>query len=204
MVAGTVIEVVKSMRNIVLDLAVTLDGFIEGPKGEIDWCIMEEDPGLDSAFVDFLSGIDTIFYGRGSYELWGNYEPDEQAGSAMKELYDSIHSKSKYVFSTSRHDDDGKAIFISSAIKEKVEKIREQPGKDIWLYGGANLITTFVNLDLVDVYRLAVHPVILGGGKPLFIDMENRVNLKLIEAKGSASGVVLLSYERAEKDLSKA
>jgi dihydrofolate reductase len=191
------------MRKIVLDLAVTLDGFIEGPNGEIDWCIMEEDPGLESSFADFLSGIDTIFYGRISYELWGNYQPDEKAGNAMKELYDSIHSKSKYVFSNTRHDDDGKAIFISSEIEDKVQKIREQPGKDIWLYGGAKLITTFINFDLVDVYRLAVHPVILGSGKPLFMSIENRVNLKLIDAKGSASGVTLLSYERLSNDLRK-
>ena len=184
------------MRKIVLDLAVTLDGLIEGPNGEVDWCIMEEDPGLDSSFAAFLSGIDTIFYGRVSYELWGNYQPDAKTGSAMKELYDSIHSKSKYVFSATRQGDDGKAVFISSDIKEKVQQISKQPGKDIWLYGGAKLITTFVNFDLVDVYRLAVHPVILGSGKPLFNDIENRVNLKLIEAKGSASGVTLLSYER--------
>lgn len=189
------------MRKIVLDLAVTLDGFIEGPNGEIDWCIMDEDPDLGSSFGDFLSSIDTIFYGRVSYELWGNYKPDENASTAMKELYDSIHRKSKYVFSTTRQDDGGKVIFISSNIKERVQQIRQQSGKDIWLYGGAKLITTFVNLDLVDVYRLAVHPVILGGGKPLFKDIEKRVNLKLIDAKGSATGVTLLTYERQDDNL---
>jgi dihydrofolate reductase len=63
------------MRKIILDLAVTLDGFIEGPNGEIDWCIMDE----DMKFTDFLAGIDTIFYGRISYELWGNYQPDDNA-----------------------------------------------------------------------------------------------------------------------------
>ena len=190
----------ENMRRIVLDLAVTVDGFIEGPNGEIDWCIMEEDAGLDSSFRDFLSGTDTIFYGRVSYELWGNYTPEENAGSAMQEIYDSIHSKTKYVFSTTKQEDDGNAIIISSHIKESVQKIREQPGKDIWLYGGARLITTFVNLDLIDVYRLAVHPVILGSGKPLFQDISQRVNLKLIEARGSQSGVTLLSYQRLVND----
>ncbi|HUH33826.1 MAG TPA: dihydrofolate reductase family protein [Daejeonella sp.] len=191
------------MRKIILDLAVTLDGFIEGPNGEIDWCILEEDPGLDSAFADFLSGIDAIFYGRVSYELWGNYQPDEKAGGAMQELFDSIHRKSKYVFSKTKQGDDGKAAFISSDIRERVQEIRQQPGKDIWLYGGAKLITTFVNLGLVDVFRLAVHPVILGGGKPLFNDIKSRVNLKLIDAKGSVSGVALLIYERVDDNLGK-
>ena len=188
------------MRKIVLDLAVTLDGFIEGPNGETDWCIMEEDPGLDSSFADFLSSIDTIFYGRVSYQLWGNYKPDEDSGSTMKALVDSIHSKTKYVFSTTRQDDDGTATYINSNVNERVLEIKQQPGKDIWLYGGAKLVTTFVNLDLVDIYRLAVHPVILGSGKPLFNDIGRRVKLKLIDAKGSASGVTLLSYERLEND----
>lgn len=188
------------MRKIILDLAVTLDGYIEGPNGEIDWCIMEEDPGLESSFSEFLSSIDTIFYGRISYELWGNYKPEENSSPAMVELYDSIHSKSKYVFSTTKHDDDGKAIYIGSDMKERIKEITEQPGKDIWLYGGANLITSFINLDLVDIFRLAVHPVILGSGKPLFKDIGRRVNLKLIEARGSKSGVTLLSYERRDND----
>lgn len=188
------------MRKIILDLAVTLDGFIEGPNGEIDWCIMEEDPGLDSAFAEFLSGIDTIFYGRISYELWGNYKPNEDAGSGMKSIFDSIHSKKKYVFSTTRDDDDGKATFINADIKDRVQQIRQQPGKDIWLYGGAKLITTFINLALVDVYRLAVHPVILGSGKPLFKDIDKRINLKLIDARGSQSGVTLLSYETRDNN----
>lgn len=187
------------MRKIILDLAVTLDGYIEGPNGEIDWCIMEEDPGIDSSFNDFLSGIDTIFYGRVSYQLWGNFKPEENANSAMQEIYESIHSKTKYVFSTTKQDDDGTAIVISSDIERRVEEIRQQPGKDIWLYGGAKLITTFVNLGLVDVFRLAVHPVILGSGKPLFKDIEQRINLRLIEAKGSQSGVTLLSYEVARR-----
>lgn len=184
------------MRKIILDLAVTLDGYIEGPNGEIDWCIMEEDPGLDLSFADFLSGIDTIFYGRVSYNVWGNHRPGEKEGNAMKDLFESIHSKTKYVFSTTQQDDNGTAIYINSDVNERVLEIKQQPGKDIWLYGGAKLITTFINLDLVDIYRLAVHPVILGSGKPLFKDIERRINLNLIGATGSASGVTLLSYER--------
>ena len=97
-------------------------------------------------------------------------------------------------FSTAKTND-GKATFINSNIKERVEEITQQPGKNIWLYGGGKLITTFINLGLVDVYRLAVHPVILGSGKPLFENIKTRVGLKLIDAKPSNSGVILLSYQ---------
>jgi dihydrofolate reductase len=179
------------MRKIILDLAVTLDGFIEGPNGEIDWCIMDG----DSDFGEFLADIDAIFYGRVSYDLWGSWQPGENAGATIKEAYKSIHGKTKYVFSATRKNENGKAIFINSDIKERVQEIIQQPGKNIWLYGGGKLITTFIDLGLVDVYRLAVHPVILGSGKPLFKDIKERVGLKLSDVKSSKSGVVLLSYE---------
>ena len=183
------------MRKVILDLAVTLDGFIEGPNGEIDWCNMDEADDSDgSDFIDFVASIDTIFYGRISYELWGNFQPVEEASQILKEVYKSIAGKTKYVFSTTKKDDTSTTIFINSNVRERVMEIKQQPGKDIWLYGGGKLITTFINLDLVDVYRLAVHPVILGSGKPLFKDLNERVKLKLIDAKGSKSGVVLLSY----------
>lgn len=189
------------MKKIILDLAVTLDGFIEGPNGEIDWCIMDEDGGSD--FIDFVAGIDTIFYGRVSYELWGNYQPDENESPIVKEVYKSISGKTQYVFSTTKTNDNGNgnAIFINSNIKERVMEIKQQPGKDIWLYGGAKLITTFINLGLVDILRLVVHPVILGSGKPLFKNIKERVGLELTRAKASKSGVVLLEYEASYKTI---
>ena len=82
------------MRNIVLDLAVTLDGFIEGPNGEIDWCIMDDDMG----FEEFLASIDTIFYGRVSYDIWGNYQPEPTATETEKDIWAAVHSKQKFVF----------------------------------------------------------------------------------------------------------
>lgn len=181
------------MRKIILDLAVTLDGFIEGPNGEIDWLAKDEDTDFGDILAGILADIDTIFYGRVSYDKWGNYYPNENASQKLKEAYDLLHSKTKYVFSTTKTND-GKAIFINSNIKERVLEIVQPPGKNIWLYGGGKLITTFINLGLVDVYRLAVHPVILGSGKPLFKDIKARVGLKLSDVKTSKSGVVLLSY----------
>ena len=177
-------------RKIILDLAVTLDGFIEGKNGEVDWCIMDSEMG----FINFLNQIDTILYGRKSYDLWGQYTPTIEVADAEKEMWELVHSKEKYVFSRTQKGTDNKAIFINENIPEEVNELKNKPGKDIWLYGGASLITTFIDLGLVDEFRLSVHPVILGEGRPLFIDIKQRLNLKLINTRTFSSGVVQLIY----------
>ena len=112
-----------------------------------------------------------------------------------KNLWGTVHSKKKYVFSKDP-EKDGIAKYISSDIPSSVNEIKSQPGKDIWLYGGAGIITTFINMGLVDSYLLAVHPVILGAGKPLFSNIQHRVGLSLDNITSSKSGVVLIEYSR--------
>lgn len=177
-------------RRVILDLAVTLDGFIEGPNGEVDWCIM--DPDMD--FNKFLNQIDTILYGRKSYYIWGQYIPKNEDSDTDKEMWRLVHSKEKYVFSRTQKETDNRAILINDNIVEEVNKLKKKPGRDIWLYGGSSLITTFINLGLVDEFRLSVHPIILGEGKPLFIDINKRLNLQIVETKKFSSGVVQLIY----------
>jgi dihydrofolate reductase len=178
------------MKKVILDLAVSLDGFIEGPNGEIDWCIMDDD--MD--FGGFLDSIDTIFYGRVSYDAWGNFQPEPNASPTEQMLWQEVHAKEKFVFS-SRSRQDEKATFIDSDIADKVAEIKNQDGKDIWLYGGASLIKTFIQLGLIDLYRLSVHPIALGSGKPLFEDLSERIGLSLIKTNVFKSGVVQLIYE---------
>lgn len=183
------------MSKIILDLAVTLDGFIEGPNGEIDWLMGDSNTDFAEILNDILEGIDAIFYGRVSYELWGNYVPEAGEGPKLRKAYDLLHSKQKYVFSETQVGDGSNAIFIHSNIEEEVARIRQQHTGNIWLYGGGKLTTTFINLGLIDVFRLAVHPVILGSGKPLFKDLKDRTNLKLVSTKSDESGLLLLNYE---------
>jgi dihydrofolate reductase len=187
------------MRKIILNLAVTLDGFIEGPNGEIDWCRMDDEPASESGaathFEVFLDSIDTIFYGRVSYDMWGQYQPDAGASEFEQRLWGGVHSKKKVVFTHSSDRADGKAKYITSDIAGRVGEIKSEPGKNIWLYGGGSLITTFVNQGLIDNYLLAVHPVILGSGKPLFNDIRQRVGLKLNRVVTSNSGVMLVDYD---------
>lgn len=188
------------MRKVILNLAVTLDGFIEGPNGEIDWCRVETDePGNDDApshFDRFLDSIDSILYGRISFDLWGNYQPAANAPSFEVRLWKDVHAKKKFVFSKKDgvHEN---ATTISGDIAKAIQQMKEQPGKDLWLYGGADLITSFMNLGLIDEFLLAIHPVILGKGKPLFSNVEQRMNLQLGKIETSPSGVMLVSYLRA-------
>lgn len=183
------------MGKIILDLAVTLDGYISGPEGEIDWLVKDGEKDFGDILAEILVGIDAVFYGRVSYDLWGNYQPDEKASPKVKESYKLLHSKTKYVFSKTKKKDDSNAIFINEDKKERILDIKHNLDGDIWLYGGGKLITSIMNLGLVDIYRLAVHPVIIGEGIPLFKDIKDRIGLKLIDTEQSKSGVILLTYE---------
>ncbi|HSR18493.1 MAG TPA: dihydrofolate reductase family protein [Ignavibacteriaceae bacterium] len=177
------------MRKVILDVAISLDGYIEGPNGEYDWCFVDQDYG----FTELLNKIDTIFYGRKSWELFGNYFPSENSPEIEKKMFKMMSRKKKYVFSRTLKSVEG-ATLISSNIEEEVNKIKQKPGQDIHLFGGASLVTTFVNSNLIDEYLLAVHPVILGAGKPLFIDIKERKNLELTDSKVFSNGLVILQY----------
>ena len=168
------------MRKIILGLAVTLDGFIEGPNGEYDWCFTDQDYGLD----EFYQRIDALIMGRRSYEEAKKYE-GQNAWAHM----------TTYVFSrTMKPADDPRVILVPDGSEEAIQKIRQQPGKDIWLFGGADLTRQFINTALIDELWLSVHPILLGGGKPLFHDIHGRKPLKLLESKTYETGLVSLKY----------
>lgn len=179
------------MRKVILDLAITLDGFIEGPNGEIDWCILDDDMDLEK----FIASVDSIFYGRVSYDAWGNFEPGSDASETEKAIWKAVHSKRKFVFSSQARQDNNAEFINSEDLFTKVSEMKMQQGKDIWLYGGAGLIKTFIDFDLIDMYRLSVHPTVLGTGKPLFENLKQRVNLKLTDVLTFKSGVVQLIYQ---------
>ena len=169
------------MRKIVLQLAVSLDGYIEGPNGEFDWCFTDQDYGMSA----FFKRIDSTFMGRKSYELVLSMESEAPSGfPKMKE----------YVFSNTLSEVKEGVILINGDIKKKVVKIKKEKGKDIWLFGGAELISSLMNLQLVDELILAVHPVVLGSGKSLFKDILERTWLTLTDSKVYDNGLVFLTY----------
>ncbi len=174
------------MRKIILQLAVSLDGFIEGPNGEFDWCFTDDDYGM----TEFFKRIDAIFLGRKTYELTLTMGGSAPPGfPALKE----------YVFSRSLDKIEGDRVLVSGELAEEVSKIKSEPGKDIWLFGGASLTTSFLNLGLIDEMALAVHPILLGSGKPLFQNIPGRVPLQLINTQTYPSGLVMLSYKFPER-----
>ena len=173
------------MRKVVLSVAVSLDGFIEGPNGEYDWIFIVEDSGIETFFERF----DTVFVGRKTYEMSSQMEGAPEGFPKFKE----------YVFSNTLDKVKEDATLIKGDIKTEVEKIKKEKGKDIWLFGGAGLTTSLMNLGLIDELSLAVYPIVLGGGKPLFHDIEERVKLSLIEAKTYSRGVVGLTYNVGQK-----
>ena len=168
------------MRKVILGLAVSLDGFIEGPNGKYDWCFTDQDYGLSN----FFKRIDTAFVGRKTYEMT----------LAMAEDVGSFPKLKEYIFSTTLDKVKDGATLIKSNIKAEVEKIKKEKGKDIWLFGGAALTTSLMNLRLIDELSLAVHPVLLGAGKPLFNNIKDKINLTLIDTKTYSTGLISLTY----------
>lgn len=166
------------MRKIILNLAITLDGYIEGPNGEYDWCFTDQDYGM----TPFLAQTDAIFFGRKSFELMRREDP-----GAFKD-------KKHYVFTRSQSYKAGNATIMRGDIKSEVNKIVQSAGKDIWLFGGAELTAAFLELNLIDEFMLAVHPILLGGGKPLFQDTGQQIELQMTDCKTYSSGLVQLFY----------
>jgi dihydrofolate reductase len=159
---------------------VSLDGFIEGPNGEYDWCVI--DPGY--SFDEFFKRLDTIFVGRKTYEMT----------SAAGDTPPGFPTFKEYVFSTTLETVKEGVTLIKGDIKTEVERIKKEDGKDIWLFGGAGLTTSLMNLGLVDELSLTVYPIILGGGKPLFHNIKGRISLKLVDMKKYSTGSVSLTY----------
>lgn len=164
-----------------MQLAVSLDSFIEGPNGEYDWCLTDQDYGM----TDFLERIDAVFMGRKSYEM-------AQATEGSSEW---MPKAKQYVFSNTMNQKSAEDItIVSGDTRAAVEKIKQEPGKDIWLWGGAELTASLMQYGLVDELVLAVHPILLGSGKPLFGGNKNRLPLELLSSTAYDTGLVMLRY----------
>lgn len=173
------------MRKLILGLAITLDGYIEGPNGEYDWCFTDQDYGLS----DFFNRIDAIFIGRKSYDIAQQYA--EANGGA---LAPGMPPVTTYVFSKTLSIVKEGEVLIANEALTKAKAIKHQQGKDIWLYGGAALTDELMKAGLVDELWLSVHPIVLGSGKKLFREQDNRMQLTLLESKTYETGLVSLRY----------
>ncbi len=165
------------MRRIRYLVATSLDGYIAGPKGEADWIV--PDPDFD--FLALYNRFDTVLLGRRTYEI-------TQSPGAPPWIR-------VYVFSrTLRQRDHPGVTIVAAKVEETLAALRAQPGKDIWLFGGASLFRSLLDARLVDTVEVAVMPVLLGGGIPLLPPPAKQTKLKLIGHKASQSGTVSLEY----------
>jgi dihydrofolate reductase len=174
------------MRKILLQLAVSLDGYIEDEMGAFDWCFTDQDYGMS----EFLKRIDTLFMGRKSYDISQSMaiDPDDPY------LRSIAHIK-QYVFTQNKDLRSDQVQFISGDIIHWIKEFQSRPGQDIWLFGGAELISTLIEHRLVDEMILAVHPVLLGGGKSLITHQSRRIQLQLLSSTPYSTGLVMLTYK---------
>lgn len=176
------------MRKVIAEIAVSLDGFIEGSDGGLEWLVFDEQP---SYVHDFLSRFEVVFFGRVAYEKVGVYLLSSSESSGYNATFSQLR---KYVFSRTVKHVSGNGMVVNSDICEHVARIKAEEGKDIWLSGGGEIISLFASMNLIDEYILAVQPVILGAGKPLFCGVLQRIHLQLLNAEQLSSGVVILNY----------
>ncbi|GAA4451206.1 dihydrofolate reductase family protein [Nibrella saemangeumensis] len=169
------------MRKLILFIATSLDGYIARTNGEVDWLLADEDFGYE----EFYQSVDTVLLGNRTYEqvlTFGEYP---------------YQDKTSYVFTrnTSRAQQEWVA-FVSEDIIDFTRMLKEQPGGNIWLVGGANVIHPLQKAGLIDEYILFIHPTILGCGIPLFKPHTRQTELKLTSTKIYPPGLVEARYER--------
>ena len=186
------------MRKIIVFNNVTLDGFMAGPNGELDWAIRDDE--MTQYTKDGQSSTDTFLFGRVTYEMMASFWPTPTAQSVNPVYADLLNNAPKFVVSTTLEKADWQNTnVIKDLNKENILEIKQQPGKDIMIFGSGTVVEQLTNLGLIDEYQLMVNPVILGKGIPLFKDIENRIHLKLVNTKTFSNGIVLLQYQPAKE-----
>ena len=181
-----------------VQMSVSLDGFMAGPDGEIDWSLVDDE--LHQHFNDVLRGAAAFFEGRVVYELMEGYWPtadaDPGATATEREFAAIWRDTPKVVFSRTLQQVGPDAELVRDVVPEEVRARVAQVAGPV-VVGGAVLAAAFAEHDLVDEYRLYVHPVLLGRGRPMFPPTDRRTALRLLESRAFGNGVVLLRHGRA-------
>lgn len=187
------------MRKLVASINVSLDGYMSGPHCELDWHFEKWGADLAESFSRELSRADTILLGRVTYCAMARYWPQKARDLSYPRediaFADMMNNYTKVVFSRTLN----RLPWINSKLvrgnlKKEILALKEEPGKDILIYGSGKLIGSLVASALIDEYLLYVHPIVLGAGKPLFNHLPHTLNLKLVKAQTFRSGVILLCY----------
>jgi dihydrofolate reductase len=184
------------LRKVIASPFVTLDGFIAGPAGELDWSVGDEAFDREQLPV-LLSRVDTILLGRLTYQALATYWPF--ASAEDDRIAERMNTIPKLVFSGTLAEAPwghfNNARVVTDDPDEAVAKLKQQSGKDLVIFGSGRLVSELAQAGLIDEYQLRVNPVVLGSGKRLFGDLKERVKLKLLDSRTSPSGVVVLHYQ---------
>ncbi len=166
---------------------------------EIDWHVWDD--SMNKYMNDFFLTIDTIILGRVAYQLLADFWPTPAAETEDPTITHYMNNLPKIVFSrtVSRVEWNNSQV-IKDNIEEEILKLKERQGKDMVIFGGANLASSFLQHNLIDEFRLIVNPVILGSGNPLFKGTKDKLRLKLIDTKKFTCGNVLLHYRPIIKE----
>jgi dihydrofolate reductase len=182
------------MRKIIAFLVATVDGYYEGPNQEFDW------PVVDDEFNEFglqqLDEVDTLLFGRVTYEGMASYWPTPAAQDDDPKVASRMNSIAKIVVSRTLDKADwNNTRLVRDDVAGELTRLKQQPGKDIAIFGSSALTVSLLRLGLVDELRIMFHPVILGDGRSLFRTADERIGLKLLKTRIFDSGNVLLCYQ---------
>jgi dihydrofolate reductase len=188
------------MRKIKLQMQLSLDGFVSGPNGEMDWMAWDWDDEIKKYVTELTDSADTLLMGRILYQGMSMHWPAIAAKAKSEkgdiEFADRMNSTPKIVFSkTLEKADWTNTSLLSGNIEEEIYRLKQQSGKDLLLYGGAGLVSSFVKSGLIDEYHLFINPAAIGNGKSIFKKVENKVKLKLVKSQSFPCGIALLCYE---------
>lgn len=187
----------QSMRKLVLFMHLSLDGFAADPNHGLDFLTYDEE--LQEWADELVKTVGSPVYGRTTYELMKGYWPFllTKPDAARRELEHAqwVENVPKIVFSRTLSEATwNNTRLIRDNIPEEVKKLKQQPGKDLVIFGSPGLASSFMNLGLIDEYKLTVHPIILGKGISVFAGNTTKSTLKLLESKTLKSGVLTLHY----------
>ena len=167
---------------------VSVDGFMEGKDPDYNWHNWDNE--MASYMMGFFKTVDTFIYGRKSYESMIAYWPSQKG-----EFADVMNQTKKLIFSRTLENISWNSSLIKTNVREQINVLKKQDGKNMVLFGGADLAETFIANNLVDEFRLIVNPVLLGIGKPLFKNVHEIYQLKLKDTIRFACGNIILIYE---------
>jgi len=189
------------MRKLVLFLHASLDGFVEGPNGAMDIGWIAYDADLAKHAKDILSTADTVIWGRATYQMMHGYWPsmlsNPEASEHERNHAEWIEKTEKIVFSTTLDKVEwNNSRLVKDHVEEEINKLKQQPGKDMVILGSPRFAHYLMQLNLIDEYKITISPVLIGNGLPLFEGVSEKTNLKLIENKTFASGAIGLHYQK--------